>query len=395
MERFPSRSWAEIDLDILANNMREIRRITSQGAEVMAVVKADAYGHGAIQVARLLLENGASRLAVSMLDEAIELRKHGIDAPILTLGHIDPRRAPEVISNNLEQTVYSVEYAEAISEQAAAAGKKIRIHIKHDSGMNRVGFLSDQNSVKDILRIAALPGIAVEGLFSHFSSADQKEEDAYTRQQFSAFSEMAASLEREGLCIPRKHICNSAALLRFPEMHLDLVRAGLVIYGMIPKGCPPPYTEVDLHPAMTLKSSIVHVKTLPAGQSISYGRRFSTKKDSVIATIPIGYADGYARRLSNRSSALLRGQLVPVVGNICMDMCMLDVSRLTEIPSVSEEVVLFGQQNYQGRKYDLPVDEVADLLDTINYEITCLIGKRVPRVYIRNGEIVHMHSCIW
>lgn len=393
-QRFPSRSWAEIDLDALAHNMKEIRRITSPGAEVVAVVKADAYGHGAIQVSRVLLENGASRLAVSMLDEAIELRKNGIDVPILTLGHTDPRRAQEIIEYNLEQTVFSVEFAEAISEQAAAAHKKVAIHIKIDSGMNRVGFLSGENSVEEILRIAQMPGISLEGVFSHFAVADTPDDD-FTRKQFRTFMETVDKLEQKGLYIPKKHICNSAGILRFPEMHLDMVRAGLIVYGMTPKGCPEPYTDIDLIPAMTLKSSIVHLKTIPAGETVSYGRRFTTEKESVIATIPIGYADGYARKLSNRASVLLHGQRVPVIGTICMDMCMLDVSELKSPGSVSEEVVLFGTQRYNNENFTLPVDEISDLSDTINYEITCLIGKRVPRVYVSGGEIIHMHSCIW
>lgn len=393
-QRFPSRSWAEIDLNALAHNMKEIRRITSPGAEVVAVVKADAYGHGAIQVSKVLLENGASRLAVSMLDEAIELRNNGIDVPILTLGHTDPRRAHEIIEYNLEQTVFSVEFAEAISAEAAAANKKVAIHIKIDTGMNRVGFLSGENSVEEILRIARMPGISLEGIFSHFAVADTPD-DEFTHKQFRAFMETVDKLEQNGLYIPKKHICNSPGILRFPEMHLDMVRAGLIMYGMTPKDCPKPYTDIDLIPAMTLKSSIVHLKTIPSGETISYGRRFTTGRDSVIATIPIGYADGYARRLSNRATALLHGQRVPVVGTICMDMCMLDVTELKNPAAISEEVVLFGTQRYNNRNFTLPVDEISDLLDTINYEITCLIGKRVPRVYVSGGEIIHMHSCIW
>ncbi len=393
-QRFPSRSWAEIDLDALAHNMKEIRRITSTGAEVVAVVKADAYGHGAIQVSKVLLESGASRLAVSMLDEAIELRKNGIDVPILTLGHTDPRRAREIIEYNLEQTVFSVEFAEAISEQAAAAHKKVAIHIKIDSGMNRVGFLSGENSVEEILRIAQMPGIAIEGIFSHFAVADTPD-DEFTRKQFRTFMETVDKLEKKGLYIPKKHICNSAGILRFPEMHLDMVRAGLIMYGMTPKDCPEPYTNIDLIPAMTLKSSIVHLKTISSGETVSYGRRFTTEKESVIATIPIGYADGYARKLSNRAAALLHGERVPVIGTVCMDMCMLDVSKLKSTAKVSEEVVLFGKQRYNNENFTLSVDEISDLSDTINYEITCLIGKRVPRVYLSGGEIIHMHSCIW
>lgn len=391
---FPNRSWAEIDLDILAQNMREIRRITSPGAEVMAVVKADAYGHGAIQVARVLLENGATRLAVSMLDEAIELRKHGISAPILTLGHTDPRRIPEVIEFDLAQTVYAEDFAEALSVEAKNQNKDVRIHIKVDTGMGRIGYLTGDDSVSEILRISRMPGIVVEGIYSHFASADEPDTD-YSRIQFERFMEMTEILENKGLVIPVKHICNSAGILRFPHMHLDLVRAGLIVYGMWPKGCPDAYKPITLQPAMTLKSSIVHVKDLPAGSFISYGRHFVTPRESVIATIPIGYADGYSRRLSNRAQVLLQGKRAPVVGNICMDTCMIDVTDFNTRPQVSDEVVLFGIQTVGTDKCSLSVDEISDLLDTINYEITCLVGKRVPRVYLQSGNIVHMHSCIW
>jgi len=394
MQVFPNRSWAEIDLDVLAHNMREIRRITSPGAEVMAVVKADAYGHGAIQVAKVLLENGATRLAVSMLDEAIELRKHGITAPILTLSHTDPRRIPEVISYDLAQTVYAEDFAAALSAQAQKEHKQVCIHIKVDTGMGRIGYLTGMDSVEEILRISKLPGIFIEGLFTHFATSDETD-NTYLELQFDRFTKMAGILEKKGLSIPVKHVCNSAGILRFPHMHLDMVRAGLIMYGMWPKGCPKPHMPVSLIPAMTLKSSIIHVKNLPAGSSISYGRHFVTGKDSVIATIPIGYADGYSRRLSNRADVLLQGRRARVVGNICMDMCMIDVTDFERRPEISDEAVLFGTQTVGEHQYSLPVDEISDLLDTINYEITCLVGKRVPRVYLQSGNIVHMHSCIW
>ncbi len=394
IQDFPNRSWAEIDLDVLASNMREIRRITTPGAEIMGVVKADAYGHGAIQVARVLLENGATRLAVSMLDEAIELRKHGITAPILTLSHTDPRRIPEVISYDLTQTVYAQDFAEALSLQAQKDNKEVRIHIKVDTGMGRIGYLTGLESVEEILRISKLKGIVVEGLFTHFSTSDELDKE-YVELQFSRFMEMDAILRKRGLIIPVKHVCNSAAILRFPHMHLDMVRAGLIMYGMWPKGCPGAYQPISLIPAMTLKSAIVHVKDLPAGAAISYGRHFVTPRESVIATIPIGYADGYSRRLSNRADVLLQGRRARVVGNICMDMCMIDVTDFRKRPMISDEVVLFGTQTFENQKYSLPVDEISDLLDTINYEITCLVGKRVPRVYLQSGNIVHMHSCIW
>ena len=394
MDKFPNRSWAEINLDILAENMREIRRVTKRSAKIMAVVKADAYGHGAIEVARVLLENGADKLAVSMLDEAIELRDNGITAPILILGHTDPRRISQLIENDIEQAVYSLEYAQAISKKAVILERMARIHIKYDTGMNRLGFLAGESSVEAILAISELPGIEIEGMFSHFAMSDT-DDDEYTMKQFESFTKMAEELEKRGLEIPTKHICNSAGILRFPQMHMDMVRAGLITYGMMPKGCPSPYTDFEVRPAMTLKSSVVHVKEIPVGETISYGRHFKTERPSTIATIAIGYADGYLRRLSNRAEVLINGHRAPVVGNICMDMCMVDVTDLPEKPRVGDEVVLFGKQKSRCGEAEIPVDEISDMLDTINYEVTCLVGKRIPRVYIRNNKIVQMHSSIW
>ncbi len=394
MDKFPNRSWAEINLDILAENMREIRRVTKRTAKIMAVVKADAYGHGAIETARVLLENGADKLAVSMLDEALELRKSGINVPILILGHTDPRRIYELIENDIEQAVYSLEYAKSISKKAVILERTARIHIKYDTGMNRLGFLEGESSVEAILAISELPGIEIEGMFSHFAMSDT-DDDEYTMKQYDCFMRMVNELEKHGLTIPTKHICNSAGIIRFPQMHMDMVRAGLITYGMMPKGCPKPYTDFEVRPAMTLKSSVVHVKEIPAGETISYGRHFKTEKPSTIATIAIGYADGYLRRLSNRAEVLIHGKRAPVVGNICMDMCMVDVTDFEEKPKVGDEVVLFGSQKARGRHSEIPVDEISDMLDTINYEVTCLVGKRIPRVYIKDGRIVQMHSSIW
>ena len=394
MDRFPSRTWAEIDLDALAHNMREIRKFTAPSAEVMAVVKADAYGHGAIQVAKVFLSNGASRLAVSMIDEAIELRNSGIDAPILTLNHTDPRRAFEVIENRIDQTVYSVEFAKALSDNALAAGRKVNIHIKMDTGMHRVGFDDGCKSVEQILQIAEMPGISIEGIFSHYAVADTEDDD-FTRMQYRLFNEMINSLESHGINIPIKHICNSAGTLRFPETHMDMVRVGIIAYGMIPPGCPPPYRPIQLKPAMTLKSNVVHIKTVNAGETVSYGRKYEARSDETIATIPIGYADGYTRRLSGKADVLLHGQRAPVIGTICMDMCMIRVDSVRESVKIGDEVVLFGRQLYKDDEFLLSVDEISELSDTINYEITCLIGKRVPRVYMQEGKNIHMHSLIW
>lgn len=387
----PNRSWAEVDLDKIAANVRLIRSHVRRSAEIMGVVKADSYGHGVEQVVPVLLKSGVSRLAVSMLDEGIQLRTRGIEVPILILGYTDPRRAAEIIAHRLTQTVYSLDLAHALSEAAVTLSQDARIHIKVDTGMGRVGFMAGYDAIKAITEIARLPRIIIEGLYTHFATADEAD-DRYTWQQFEQFMGISRELDRIGLNIPLKHVCNSAATMRFPAMHLDLVRPGLILYGMTPPGCPDAYQ--DLQPAMTLKSNLVLSKTVPEGTSISYGRLFTTQKSSLIGTLPIGYADGYSRRLTGRASVLLRGQRAPVVGRICMDTCMADLSAIKTADTLmtGEEVVLFGQQQYDGKISEIPVDEMADWLETINYEVTCLIGKRVPRVYIRDGKLEHISN---
>ncbi|MEA4890869.1 MAG: alanine racemase [Clostridiaceae bacterium] len=385
-----NRSWAEVNLDHIAANVRRIRRSVHRSCEIMGVVKADAYGHGVDQVAPVLLANGASRLAVSMLDEAIELRRSGIAAPILVLGYTDPSRAREILANRITQTVYSRDLAQALSAAAVDMACDARIHIKVDTGMGRVGFLAGYQAIKEITWIRSLPHVIIEGMYTHFATADEAD-TSYTWKQFEQFMSISDELNRIGLAIPIKHVCNSAATMRFPNMHLDMVRPGLILYGMVPAGCPDAWT--DLKPAMTLKTCIVLNKQLPAGSSVSYGRLFTTNRDSQIATIPIGYADGYSRRLSNQASVLVHGQRAPVVGRICMDTCMIDLTQLKGSPvQVGDEVVLFGEQSTDEAAGCIPVDEMAGWLETISYEVTCLIGRRVPRAYLAGDTINAVQS---
>jgi alanine racemase len=385
-----NRSWAEINLDHIAWNAGRIRQAVRRSCEVMGVVKADAYGHGVGKVVPVLLANGISRLAVSMLDEAIQLRQADITVPILVLSYTDPRRAREILKYRITQTVYSRDLAEALSEAALLDDCDARIHIKVDTGMGRVGFLAGYSAIKDITWIRQLPHVTIEGLYTHFASADEPD-DQYTWRQFEQFMGISRELDRIGLPIPLKHVCNSAATMRFPAMHLDMVRPGLILYGLVPPGCPGSWD--DLRPAMSLKSNVILAKTMPAGSPISYGRIFVTSRESRIATIPIGYADGYSRRLSGLASALVHGQRVPVVGRICMDTCMLDVTGLggREV-SVGDEVVLFGRQESDGHAASITADEMASWLDTVNYEVTCLIGRRVPRAYMRGGRLSHVSN---
>ncbi len=379
-----NRAWAEIDLDAIAHNVREIRRITNKRAEIMGAVKADAYGHGVVETVRTMLDNGVTRLAVSMLDEAIQLRKLGIDVPILILSYTDPVRAEEIILNEVTQTVFSHDLAKALSNAAVKLGRNIKIHVKVDTGMTRVGFMPGYSAVKNVLEISRLPNIIIEGLFSHFASADEADR-SYTKMQFEKFMSICSELSRVGVHIPVKHVCNSAGIMEYPEMHLDMVRPGIILYGIYPSD-EVDRNKISLKPAMTLKANVILVKDVERDTCISYGRTFKTARESRIATIPIGYADGYTRLLSNKGQVLVNGEKVPVVGRICMDQCMIDVTDARHPVSVGDEAVLFGRQGGE----EISVGEVASAIGTISYEVLCIIGKRIPRVYIQNGKICNV-----
>ncbi|MFY9568320.1 MAG: alanine racemase [Acetivibrionales bacterium] len=375
-----NRAWAEIDLDAIAHNTREIKKLTGSKVEMMGVVKADAYGHGVLEVVRTLLDNGVTQLAVSMLDEAIQIRKMGIDVPILVLNYTDPARADEIIHNRVTQTVFSTDLAQALSIAAVRLGKDVRIHVKVDTGMTRVGFIPGYNAVRNIMEISRLPGIILEGIFTHFASADESDK-SYTLMQFERFMNLCTELTRAGIHIPVKHVCNSAGILQYPEMHLDIVRPGIILYGLYPSR--EVAGKIDLRPAMTLKANVIFVKDVDKDTYVSYGRTFRTDRKSRIATIPIGYADGYTRLMSNKGRMLVNGEYAPVIGRICMDQCMLDVTDLKHDVHVGDEVVIFGRQNGSC----ISVDEIADQVGTINYELVCIIGKRIPRVYLKEGKI--------
>jgi alanine racemase len=376
-----NRSWAEINLDNIAHNVREIRRITSKRAEIMGVVKADAYGHGVMEISRTLLNNGVTRLAVSMLDEAIQLRNNGIDVPILILSYTDPSRADEIISNDVTQTVFSHDLAAALSDAAVKQGRKVRIHIKIDTGMTRVGFMPGYSAVKNVVEISKLPGIIIEGLFTHFASADETDK-SYTYMQFERFMSIVSELNRIGVYIPIKHVANSAAVIEFPEMHLDMVRPGIILYGMYPSE-EVSRERIHLKPAMTMKANVILVKDVEKGTPISYGRIFTTSRDSKIATIPIGYADGYTRLLNGKARVLINGEFAPVVGKICMDQCMVDVTDMENEVHTGDEVVLSGRQGDR----EITIEDIAGSIGTINYEVVSVIGKRIPRVYLQDGRI--------
>lgn len=371
--------WAEIDLNAIEHNMKEIRRIVNPNSKIAAIIKADAYGHGSVRVAQSALMSGAEILTVSALDEALELRQAGILAPILILGYSEPIYAPFLVEHEITQTVFNYEAAKAISDAAVTLHKLAKVHIKIDSGMGRIGFLPNEKSYAEIERISQLPNLEIEGIFTHFSSADETDK-AYTHMQYHRFREAIDALKARGVEIPIVHCANSAAIIDFPEYHCDMVRAGIIIYGVRPSD-EVDYKKINLVPAMSVKARISNIKFLPANEAISYGRKYITTKEQKIATIPIGYADGYSRRLSNKSSVLINGQKAPIIGNICMDQCMVDVTDIQGDIKVGDEVVLFGSQGDKS----ISVEELAAMLDTIPYEILCDIGRRLPRLYVRNG----------
>ncbi|MBQ9599611.1 MAG: alanine racemase [Clostridia bacterium] len=375
------RTWAEVDLDAIAHNIREIRKITNPNAQIMAVVKADAYGHGFLEVTKTLLENGADRLAVAVLQEGKQLRSRGVTVPILILGASGEETVEDLINFDITPSVFTYDFAKALSYEAERKEKVTKIHIKIDTGMSRIGFLAgDDNEeiANEIIKISKLPYIEVEGIFSHFAASDEYD-TSYTHMQFERFMDVCNKLKEKGLDIPIKHICNSAGIMMYPEMHLDMVRPGVILYGMYPSD-EVDKSRLDLKPAMTLKSTVTHIKDVPAGRGVSYGREYITEGTTKIATVPIGYADGYLRKLAKEGKMIVNGTLVPIVGRICMDQCMIDVTNVNNIDR-GDEVIIFG-------KTGVTIDDLASWLETINYEVSCVIGKRIPRIYTRNGKAV-------
>jgi alanine racemase len=378
--------WAEVDLDKLAHNMREIRR-NAVSKDIIAVIKADGYGHGALDIAPTLLENGATRIAVAVLNEAVELRRGGIEEPIMVLGFTPPSQIDMLLRYDIEQTVYSYDLAKEISQLAKKKNKVAKIHIALDTGMGRIGFLPDDESAEVVYKISKLPNIVIEGLFSHFSSADE-DDKTYTDMQLDRYTAFYNKLIASGVKVNMRHIANSAAIIDMPQSHFEAVRPGIILYGYYPSE-QVFKNKIDLKPVMSLKTNIVHIKNLPAGEYISYGREFKTLRESVIATLPVGYADGYTRLLFNKAKVIINGSFVPVIGRICMDQCMVDVTEIKNV-KVGDEVVLMGEQG----DLSFTADHIAELIGTINYEITCMISKRVPRVYIKGGKVVKIRNYV-
>ena len=377
---FQKRTWAEIDLDAVENNYRVIRSRLGQNTKICCVVKANGYGHGSVQLSKLYEKLGADYLAVSNIEEAIQLRNACISLPILILGYTDPRCAAQLADLNITQCVFSYEYGKVLSENAIEHNIEVKIHIKIDSGMGRIGFRCKDEDLEKAVEICKLSGLNAEGVFTHFASADEGiNGKQYTLGQFNNFINAINYLESNGIKFTLRHCANSAAIFDYPEMHLDMVRAGIVLYGLQPSSVL--QNPGDLKQVLTLQTIIDHIKTIHPGDCISYGREFKADCDMKVATIPIGYADGLWRSNSpNHMFVEVEGKLAPIIGRICMDQCMIDISDILEA-QVDSIVTVYGNRDEDS------IERIAKSNRTINYEITCAIGERVPRVYKKLGSI--------
>ena len=393
MNTYLRRTWAEVDIDAVTHNFRVIRERVSPDAQIMCVIKADAYGHGAVFLAKLYEKLGADRFAVSNIEEAMQLRENGIELPVLILGFTPACMAKELSEHHISQAVFSEGYARELSEEAVRQGVTVNIHIKVDTGMSRIGFMyqnegRDGDSIKQIERACSLPGLVSEGIFTHFAVSDEGDEGREaTLRQLSCFSS-AVKLCREGGChFELVHCANSGAILDYPQAHFDCVRAGIILYGLSPS--PKLLDRLSLRPAMQIKSVVAQVKMIEPNTPVSYGGTFVSDKPLKLATVPIGYADGYSRSLSNRGYMTVRGQRANVVGRVCMDQLMLDVTDIEDVQE-GDEVTVIGN----GTDNALSFDDMAAMTGTINYELVCLVGKRVPRVYLSKGVNVGIMDSI-
>ncbi len=385
-QQSPHPIWAEIDLTAIAHNVRALRGIIDDGVRLMVAVKANAYGHGAEQVARTALQSGATDLGVARIEEGLTLRQAGIEAPILIFGYTPADHAPQLLDNDLIPTICSLDGAHELAAAAQTMGRQLPVHIKIDTGMGRMGIPCGSGDGRDIEHVAEtigqivqLKGLLLQGLYTHFATADHADKK-YAQRQFSIYTRLLERLAAAGVETGVRHVANSGAIMEMPETHLDMVRAGISLYGLYPSGevdC----TRIDLRPALSLKARVVNVKPVPADTCISYGCTYRTPAPATIATVPAGYADGYNRGLSNRGIMLAGGRRVPIVGRVCMDLTMIDVSEVPNV-AVGDEVVLIG---HQGGAV-ISADAVAETLGTINYEVVSALTGRVPRVYKEAGR---------
>ncbi len=381
---FVKRTWAEISLDAIEHNFNAIKSSVGGAAKICCVIKADGYGHGAVELANVYEELGADFFAVSNIDEGIEIRNAGCKLPMVILGYTPVSEAQRLYKYNISQAVFCLDYARSLSQECERQGCICKIHIKIDTGMSRIGFMCqefprDNSSVEEIKSACSLKNLKLEGLFTHFCVSDEGGEGReFTQKQYENFSYVRNELEKSGMAIEYAHCSNSGAIEDYPDTYCDMVRAGIILYGLAPS--PKLSGRLDLVPAMTLKTTIAYVKELKAGASVSYGRTFTAEKNMKIATVPIGYADGFIRQNSEKGYMLVKGKKAKIVGRICMDQTMLDVTDIDDV-GIGDDVVVFGS----GKSGEPTADMIAENTGTINYEVVCLVGKRVPRIYYKDG----------
>ncbi|MBO1579394.1 alanine racemase [Bacillus sp. XF8] len=377
--RYGRDTVVEINLDAVKHNVREFKKhVNDKNIAMMAAVKANGYGHGAVEVAKAAIEAGVNQLAVAFVDEGIELREAGVTVPILVLGYIPVEAAKDAIEYDIMMTVYRIEDLKGINEIAKELEKKARIQVKIDTGMSRIGLQEEE--VRPFLEeLNNMKYVEIEGMFTHYSTADEIDK-TYTNMQTSLFEKAVNTAKEMGIHLPYIHSSNSAGSMEVSNTFQNMVRVGIGVYGMYPSR-EVDHTVVSLEPALSLKSKVAHIKHAKKDRGVSYGNTYVTTGEEWIATVPIGYADGYNRLLSNKGQALINGIRVPVLGRVCMDQLMLDVTKAMPV-HVGDEVVFYGKQGEE----EIPVEEIADMLGTINYEVTCMLDRRIPRVYKENGE---------
>ena len=373
--------WCEVDTDALKWNIKQVRNLVGSDVKIAAVVKANAYGHGSLEIMEYLIEAGAEFIVVSSVNEAIEMRKKYKKVQTLVLGVTQDENAEEAIRWGVTQTVASEAQAKKLSEIAGEIGMGVSCHIKLDTGMNRIGFKVSEEAADTIVRISKLPGIHVNGMFSHFATADE-EDKTFSNLQFARFREMDEMLKKRGLRIPIRHMANSAAIMEMPETYMDMVRSGIITYGIYPSD-EVDRSKINLRPAMSLRSRISFIKTLKGEEGVSYGLTEKAGPGTVIATIPVGYADGYLRAFSSRGEVIVKGRRAKIIGRVCMDQMMIDVTDIEGV-SVGDTVTLFGRD---GSEY-ISIEELAEKAGTISYELLCAVGRRVPRAFIKDGNLV-------
>ena len=375
------RIYAGIDLDALKYNVEGIKRCKAESAMLMGVIKANAYGHGAKVFAHELDRMGFDWFAVATVDEGIELRRDGIEQPILVLGYTCEAQYPDMVQWEITPTIYSLDMAKAFDAAAAKAGKVANIHIKIDTGMSRIGFLPGEESLDEIEKIHELRHLRIQGMFTHFACADMRD-TTHVGHQIEKFHQMIDGVRQREIPVEIFHCSNSASIMELPSEHMNLVRAGIILYGLYPSN-EMEEKRLPLKPVMSLYSHIVHVKEVPEGVTVGYGATYVTGRPTRIATVPVGNADGYPRSLSNRASVLLHGRRVPIIGRVCMDQFMVDVTDMPQV-SVGDVVTLIGQDGEE----ILSVEEISEMAGSFNYEFVCDVSRRVPRVYIKNGKPV-------